>query len=57
MSLMSIFCGSLYNEFFSLPMNLFGSCYKKEWNTGTNAWEGVKIENCVYPWGFDPIWF
>ena len=27
MALFSIFCGSLYNEVFSIPLNLFGSCY------------------------------
>jgi V-type H+-transporting ATPase subunit a len=27
MALMAIFCGSLYNEVFSIPLNLFGSCY------------------------------
>ena len=33
LGLMSSYCGLMYNEFFALPMNLFGSCYnidKKE---------------------------
>jgi V-type H+-transporting ATPase subunit a len=55
MACCSIFCGSLYNEFFSLPFNLFGSCYK-DVKVG-EKWVGKRIDDCVYPWGFDPVWF
>lgn len=29
MGIFAVFCGFIYNEFFSLPWNLFGSCYKR----------------------------
>ena len=27
MSLFAVYCGALYNEFFSIPLDTFGSCY------------------------------
>jgi V-type H+-transporting ATPase subunit a len=50
MGFFSTFCGLIYNDCFSLPLNLFQSCYSFE--------TGVKIlPNCVYPAGIDPIWY
>ena len=50
MALFSVYCGFMYNDFMSLPLNLFDSCY--------NAKTGVRLDhNCVYPVGIDPIWY
>lgn len=50
MAFFSVFCGFMYNDFMSLPLNLFDSCY----NTKT----GQRLDpNCVYPVGIDPIWY
>ena len=50
MSFFSVYCGLMYNDFMSLPLNLFTSCY--------NPKTGVRTDpNCVYPVGIDPIWY
>lgn len=50
MAFFSVYCGIMYNDFMSLPLNLFKSCY----DTKT----GIRIdEECVYPVGIDPIWY
>ena len=59
-SIFSIFCGFIYNEFFSVPLNLFGTCY----NEGKNGryiqdkeiTADNKVKKCVYPLGLDPVW-
>lgn len=50
MGFFATFCGLIYNDFLSIPLNLFGSCYNFE--TGHKA-----DPNCVYPVGVDPIWY
>jgi V-type H+-transporting ATPase subunit a len=60
----SVFCGFIYNEFFSIPLSIFKSCYdimkindnNKDKNFGFDFIEVKKIENCIYPLGIDPIW-
>ena len=50
MAFFSVYCGFMYNDFMSLPLNLFDSCY--------NAKSGLRKDpNCVYPVGIDPIWY
>ena len=50
MAFFSVFCGLMYNDFMSIPLNLFDSCY--------NAKTGIRTDpNCVYPMGVDPIWY
>lgn len=46
MSCMSIYCGFMYNDFMSVPLNIFGRNYV----AGT-GWTGV------YPFGVDPSWY
>ncbi len=51
----AFFNGWIYNDFFALPLGIFGSCYKNEINE-----KGDKIVkrkgDCVYPIGLDPKW-
>ena len=59
-SIFAIFCGFMYNEFFAIPLNLFGTCYTEKKNgelilskkQGNDNWD----QNCVYPIGLDPSW-
>lgn len=63
MGIFSLYTGLIYNEFFGVAMNIFGSRWK--FNASSNFACG--IDNCVdpsqslppkniYPIGFDPIW-
>lgn len=49
MGFFSTFCGLVYNDFFSVPLNLFGSCY--DFTTAE------RTPDCVYSCGVDPIWY
>ncbi|KAH7827467.1 putative ATPase V0 [Monocercomonoides exilis] len=59
MGLFASYCGLLYNECFSLSMNLFGSrykCFEVEENHHTeNVCHFIKGKG-TYPFGVDPIW-
>lgn len=50
MAIFTIFCGLVYNDFMSIPLDLFGSCYSFETGEKLSA-------SCVYPFGIDPIWY
>lgn len=48
MGFFSTYCGFIYNDFMSVPLNIFKSCYK----------DGKLIDtNCTYPFGIDIAWF
>ncbi|XP_062171833.1 V-type proton ATPase subunit a1 [Alnus glutinosa] len=58
MSLFSIYCGLIYNEFFSVPYHIFGgSAYKCRDTTCSDAYTAglVKYQD-PYPFGVDPSW-
>lgn len=58
MSLFSIYCGLIYNEFFSVPYHIFGgSAYKCRDATCSDAYTAglVKFRD-PYPFGVDPSW-
>ena len=50
MGFFAVFCGLLYNDFMSLPLYLWKSCYQEK-----NGM--MKDPDCVYPFGIDPTWY
>lgn len=46
MGFFAVFCGLIYNDFLSMPLNFFGSCFDFE--------SGDK--ECTYIFGVDPYW-
>ncbi|GJN30902.1 hypothetical protein PR202_gb19247 [Eleusine coracana subsp. coracana] len=58
MSLFSIYTGLIYNEFFSVPFELFGkSAYAcRDSSCGDATTEGLIKVRDAYPFGVDPVW-
>ncbi|KAG8387735.1 hypothetical protein BUALT_Bualt02G0052300 [Buddleja alternifolia] len=58
MSIFSIYCGLIYNEFFSVPFHIFGSsAYKCRDATCSDARiVGLVKSGETYPFGVDPSW-
>ena len=54
LGLFSIYCGIVYNEFFSVPFIAFDSCYIPTIQSAEPLER--RYENCTYPIGFDWIW-
>ena len=54
LSINSIYCGLLYNEFMSVPLSLHNSCYENDPDDPKIA---NKKEGCNFPFGMDPKWF
>ncbi|EEE55633.1 hypothetical protein OsJ_03980 [Oryza sativa Japonica Group] len=58
MALFSIYCGLIYNEFFSVPFHIFGkSAYECREKTCSDAHTAglIKVRD-PYPFGVDPSW-
>ncbi|CAN0910510.1 V-type proton ATPase subunit a3, partial [Linum grandiflorum] len=58
MSLFSIYTGLIYNEFFSVPFELFGrSAYDcRDPSCGDSTTMGLIKVRPTYPFGVDPVW-
>ena len=54
LSINSIYCGFLYNEFMSVPLSLHDSCYEQDISDSRKA---IKKSGCTYPFGMDTKWF
>jgi len=55
MGFFSFYCGLIYNDFTSIPMNIFGdSCYV-EIEGETEA--EIIDDECIYKVGVDPVWY
>jgi V-type H+-transporting ATPase subunit a len=51
MGFFAFYCGFMYNDFVSIPIHFWDSCYSFE--------TGKKLpgnQECIYPAGMDPIW-
>lgn len=64
MGIMATYCGFVYNEFFAIQMNMWGSCYDLNKPTDVRP-NPIDTDNqiyrrqsgdCVYPFGQDPAW-
>jgi V-type H+-transporting ATPase subunit a len=54
MGFFATYCGFIYNDFLSLSLNLFGSCFNLE---GVEHGQPIPQDpSCVYPFGLDPAW-
>ncbi|CDW71883.1 v-type atpase 116kda subunit family protein [Stylonychia lemnae] len=54
MGFFSSYCGFIYNDFTSIPLNLFGrSCYNNNHKTHQSE---IK-QDCIYQVGVDPTWY
>jgi len=47
----AFYCGLIYNDFTSVPFNLFGTCYTKVDD------HFVQTKDCTYTIGIDPNWY
>ena len=60
MGFWAFYNGWIYNDFISLSFDTFGSCYKlesiKDEFDDKYHEEWVRKENCIYPFGVDPVW-
>lgn len=56
MGFFAFYNGIIYNDYLSIPLNLFGSCYELKGNTEHDKEWVLKDPDCVYPFGVDPVW-
>ncbi len=55
MGFSAFYCGWLYNDFFSIPLEVFPSCYTDVVHSENKVLRSD--DKCVYPFGFDHKWF
>ena len=54
MGFFGMFAGFMYNDFLSIPLDIFGSCYVRENDESLTT---IRKDGCVYPVGVDPKWY
>lgn len=52
MGLFAVYCGTIYNDCMSIPIDAFGSQWTMNSDNSTYTWSGVP-----YPYGVDPSWY
>jgi len=64
MGVFAFYCGTIYNEFFSIPFDLWGTCYNvydtgvaDTAKNGTTIFSIKRKSDCYYGYGMDPKWF
>lgn len=58
MGFFAAYCGLIYNDMMSLPLDLFGTCYVNQPpGPGGQEYKAVQKPDCVYPLGIDPKWY
>lgn len=55
MGFFAFYCGFLYNDFFSVPFEFFGTCYNGKPDPRFNSVS--KEDGCEYVFGMDPKWY
>ena len=54
MGFFAVYCGFIYNDYLSISLNLFGSCFEL---SGVQERQAIpQMAGCVYPFGVDPVW-
>ena len=56
MGLFSFYCGWMYNDLMSLPIEIGESCWNKP-NGAAHGAPMTHVPGCVYPWGLDYRWY
>ncbi len=56
MGFFAFYCGWIYNDFFSVPLQALPTCYKTVNKVG-EVQIASKEKDCVYPFGFDYKWY
>jgi V-type H+-transporting ATPase subunit a len=54
MGMFAVYCGSIYNDMASIPVNLFGSAWQQ---TAADQAIPYSEDQGVYPYGVDPSWY
>jgi len=57
LGMFAFYNGWIYDDFFSMPLGIFGSCYDNIRNEENGKLEAIRKKDCVYPIGMDPKWY